>query len=243
MAQAGSGPELARAFAAALPLPTGRFHRAAANGPAPAGQRPVVHPAGVAGKVVLFAAHHFARGTFAARQGRDLRQHGLVLPVSQLMAHAFHPRLSSRRVLGVERFAQGSQMLAGVVKVQQLVGVTPTVVDHVPYPRRAIAHGQLGFWRGPTRRAGLPSAGGGPVPGPRPASSRPLSPPVARALCAPPARAGRRRPAWIRAIPRGAGQSCACPSPVLGSALETRPPSPRPAASGRARELSAAAAP
>lgn len=105
MSQACTGPELAGAFAAALPLATGRFHRAAANGPTSAGQRLVVHPAGVTGKVVLFAAHHFAHGTAAARQGRDLTQHGWVLSVSHLMAHAFHPPLAGRRVLGVERLA------------------------------------------------------------------------------------------------------------------------------------------
>ena len=105
MSQACTVPELAGAFAAALPLATCRFHRAATNGPASAGQRLVVHPVGVTGKVVLFAAHHFAHGTAAARQGRDLSQHGLVLPVSHLMAHAFHPPLAGRRVLGVECLA------------------------------------------------------------------------------------------------------------------------------------------
>ena len=91
VAQAGPGPKLSGPFEAALFLPARALHRAAPDRPAAPGHGPVVHPRGVAGKVVLLPHQKFSRRPAPFLQPRDFSQHRALAPVAQLVPAGFDP--------------------------------------------------------------------------------------------------------------------------------------------------------
>lgn len=142
MTQASRRPELTAAFEAALPLPTGGFHRTGADRPALVRHRLVIHPPRVLGKIVLLPLYPFGPLSFTRRQLRNLPQRYSLPAMSQLVQFPFHP--SARQLpISMQRFPQVPQLLAGMIKIQQLDRSTPTVLRQVPNPRRAVADDQL----------------------------------------------------------------------------------------------------
>ena len=149
-------PKLAGPFEPALPLPTGRFYRAAANRPAAPVQAPVVHPPRVRGKIVLLALDHFTRWSSRQFQSGQFGQHLFFFAVAQLVAAGFHPSGDGGFVVLVQRAPHFPQVLAGVVKIQHLGRAGPPVLRHVPDPRRAIARHQRGAGAAQPAALGLP---------------------------------------------------------------------------------------
>ena len=92
MTQAQWRPRLAAAFEPALPLQAGRFHRTGANRPAAVGDRAIVHPGRVSGKVILFAADDIARRAMSGFESGDGFSRGGVASVAELMQLLLHPR-------------------------------------------------------------------------------------------------------------------------------------------------------
>ena len=152
MAQPRARPKLSAALAPALAGSARRFHRAAADRPTLTRQRLVVHAPGLVGNIVLFPPERFPDCASLARQRRQLPQHRPFLPVAQPMQPRFHPFPSRRFVPGMQRLAQVPEMLAGAVKVQELMRLRPTAAHRVPNPRRAIGHPRPRPHRPPRRR-------------------------------------------------------------------------------------------
>ncbi len=141
---ASGAPELAGALEAALALPTGRFHRTTADRFARPLGRPVIHPGLMFVEVGHFAGHGFLRGA-RGQPGQGLVQlpdhfdRGFVL---ELAPQWFEPGLELRFVVAPQRPAHRDEVLHGVIKVQALFGLGPTVVGQPPNPHRAIPDDQ-----------------------------------------------------------------------------------------------------
>lgn len=132
--QTDFGPELAAAFEPALLLATGGFDRPGTNGPAAPGHRLVVHPTGLAGKVILFPPNHSPHFSASFRKSRDLAQRALFLAMAQLVSERDHPRRQSRFLFLLERPAQIPPMFAAMIKIQELGRRLPAICFQVPHP-------------------------------------------------------------------------------------------------------------
>ena len=71
MPLAARRPKLPAAFEPPLPLQTRRFDRPRTDGPATLGDPPIVHAAGVFGKIILFPPNRFAALPAASFESGD----------------------------------------------------------------------------------------------------------------------------------------------------------------------------
>ena len=155
----------------------------------------------------------------------------------QTMQPALHPFASGRLSSGMQRFAQGPEMLAGVIEVQQLMRLAPTIPHDVPDPRSAVSHRQHVAGTSQTAAHRFPMQS----PSQLQAFALPtdhhffqqLSPCRPRRLFVP------VKDAQLRFMPFHAAVASffVCPTPARESALETHPPSAPPAASAHARDI------
>jgi len=86
VAQTVLSPELPRPFETTLASAARRFHGAAADGPAAISNFLVVHSSRLTGKILLLLAHRLAGGAAPREESGNLLQHGLFLPVTQLVS-------------------------------------------------------------------------------------------------------------------------------------------------------------
>src|SRR5579872_504837 len=140
VAESTWGPELSGPFVTTLAAEAGRLHRAAAYGPAPVRNLPVVHSVGLAGEIVFLSAQRLAALTSGTLERTDLGEHLRVLPMAQLVQPRLHPGLERRFVPPLTGPSQLPQVLGTVPEIQDLDGLLPAVRGQVPEPRDAIAH-------------------------------------------------------------------------------------------------------
>ena len=148
-------PELAWALEAALGLTTGGLDWAAANGFAGPPPGPIIHAVLVFVKVLnLFGKGLRRRAAGQRRQDflqlSDDFEGGIVF---ELFDQGLEPSLEAGLVFAKERPPDGHQMLDGMVAVQPLAGLWPTVIGQSPNPRRPIANDQRAGPPGPSHGA------------------------------------------------------------------------------------------
>src|SRR5579872_483877 len=171
VAESTWGPELSGPFVTTLAAEAGRLHRAAAYGPAPVRNLPVVHSVGLAGEIVFLSAQRLAALTSGTLERTDLGEHLRVLPMAQLVQPRLHPGLERRFVPPLTGPSQLPQVLGTVPEIQDLDGLLPAVRGQVPEPKGCHRPPPPVPGLAPGRRATPPNAAVGPIPKARLASA------------------------------------------------------------------------
>ena len=113
---------------------------AAPNRPAAGCDAPVVHPPSVRRKAVPFTLHDLPR--LAEISARPPPPAAVFVGVAQRVQARLNPSRGLRFLSAFQRQAHSPQVLADVIKIQQLRRAVPVIRHQIPNPRRSVPHRQ-----------------------------------------------------------------------------------------------------